>query len=310
MTAITKKRAGGRLKGRNNQLQLLVLIAPAILIKLLFHYLPMFGLVIAFEDFNIVRGVFRSEWVGFENFDRFFSGIYAWRVIRNTLLINVFSILFEFPLPILFALALNEIKDGPFKRVSQTISYLPHFISTVILVGIIKILFASNGVVNVLVRALGGKTTLFLSKPEWFRPLYIFSDVWQHLGWNAIIYMAALAGVDMSLYEAAEIDGANRLQKIVHISLPSILPVVTTMFILRLSSILGVGFEKVYLMYNQSVYETADVISTYLYRKSFESSYPDYGLSTAIGMISSIVGGIFVFIGNSTVKKMNGSSLI
>ena len=292
-----------------SQLQLLMMIMPAVLLCFVFCYIPMFGIVIAFQKYNLIKGVLKSPWVGFDNFARFFNSMYAWRTIRNTLLLNVYSIAFAFPMPILFALIINEIRHATYKRVIQTISYLPHFISTVVLVGIVKLIFSNDGVINQAIQALGGEAVLFLAKPGWFRPIYIGSGVWQELGWGSIMYLAALNGVDVSLYEAAEIDGASRVQKIVHVSLPAIVPVICTMLILRLSSILSVGFEKVLLLYNSSTYETADVISTYLYRKSFESSYPDYGLSGAIGLLSSLVGGVFVFAGDRITKKLSGSGL-
>lgn len=297
------------MRDRKSQMQLLMMIAPALILCFLFCYVPMYGIVIAFQKYNLIKGILGSQWVGFSNFARYFNSMYAWRTIRNTLLINVYDIVFGFPMPILFALIINEIRNSTFKRITQTVSYLPHFISTVVLVGIVKLIFSNGGVVNKTIETFGGEAVLFLAKPGWFRSIYIGSGIWQGLGWGSIMYLAALNGVDMSLYEAAEIDGANRIQKIIHVSIPAIVPVICTMLILRLSSILSVGFEKVMLLYNSSTYETADVISTYLYRKSFESSYPDYGLSSAIGLFSGLVGSIFVFAGDRITKKLSGNGL-
>lgn len=293
-----------------NNFQLDLMMLPGILVCLLFAYLPMFGLIMAFQDYNLIDGFSHSEWIGIENFARFFRDEYSWRIIRNTVLLNIYNLLFVFTIPIGFALCLNELRDGIFKRVSQTISYLPYFISTVVLVGIIQLVLAQDGVVNRLVMLCGGLPVNFLMRPAYFRTIYITSELWQFLGWNTIIFLAALSGIDPSLYEAAQIDGASRFQRMRYISLPGITTVICTLLILQLASILNIGFEKVYLLYNPSTYETADVISTYLYRKSFQTTTPEFGYSAAVGMIQSVVGGGFVLIGNMVTRKLNNTSLI
>ncbi len=288
---------------------LYAMVAPGVLLCAVFSYVPMFGILIAFQDYDLIGGPFSSAWVGLENFRRFFSDPYCWRIIRNTMLLNVYGLVFVFPAPILLALMLNEFTGSAFKRAAQTVSYLPHFMSTVVIVGILQNLLGPKGAVNHLVVALSGKEVMFLMRPEWFRPVYIGSDIWQTIGWSSIIYLAALTGVSPELYESAVIDGAGRWRKMVHISVPSIAPVITTLFILSLSSILSVGFEKVYLLYNPATYETADVIATYLYRKAFESEMPEFGYAAAVGLFQSAVACVFVWAANAAVRRINNQSL-
>lgn len=287
---------------------LLLMFLPIMAYYIIFHYLPMSGAIIAFKRFVPGHGIYYGKWVGFKWFDQFLSSPYAFRLIRNTVLISVFYILIGFPLPILFALAINEIRHSGIKRTVQTVSYLPHFISTVILVGMLSNIFSlDNGLVNTIRKALGLEQIAFFQDPGWFRPLYVGSSVWQGFGWNAIIYIAAISGIDPTLYEAGDIDGISRFGKVRHITLPMLLPTIIILFIMELGGIMSVGFEKVFLMYNTATYETADVISTYVYRKGLDDG--QYSFSTAVGLFNSVVNFILVFSANTICKKATGSSL-
>ncbi|MDR2078515.1 MAG: ABC transporter permease subunit, partial [Treponema sp.] len=252
---------------------LIMMILPVVVYYILFSYLPMYGVVIAFKDYRPGRGIWGSRWVGLEHFKQFFGGFFFVRLLRNTLLISVYSLVWGFPVPIIFALILNEFKDGVFKRSIQTITYLPHFISVVVICGmIVNFLSPANGIVNIVLEKLIGKRIGFLNESGWFRGIYVGSGIWQGFGWNSIIYLAALSGIDMNLYEAAKIDGAGRLRQIRHISLPGIMPTVVTLFILSVGNLMSVGFEKIILLSNPAIYETADVISTYVYRMGIQST--------------------------------------
>lgn len=247
---------------------LFILFLPGLLYFLIFKYLPMFGIVIAFKNYDIFDGFMKSKWVGLNHFTNFFKGPYFWMLIRNTLLLNIYSIIFSFPIPIIFALLLNEIKKSWFKRLTQTVSYLPHFISTVVIVGmIIDFLSPTNGLISIgLSKLTGNEPVFYMAKAEYFRTIYIISGVWQHMGWSSIIYLSALTGVDPILYEAATVDGANRFHKMIHITIPGIIPTIVVCFILNLGSILDVGFEKVFLMQNSLNFENSEVISTFVER--------------------------------------------
>jgi putative aldouronate transport system permease protein len=241
---------------------------------------------------------------------RFFKSIYMWRLIRNTLLLNAYGMLIGFPAPILLALMLNEVRKGWFKRLAQTASYLPYFISTVVVATIVMAVLATadqGGLINSLLRALGRDPIDFMNRPEWFRHIYVWSDVWQWTGWNSIIYLAALASIDPTLYESAEIDGAGRFAKIRHISLPGILPVIMVLLLLSMGYMLSIGFEKVFMLYNASTYETADVISTYVYRAGLLGN--DYGFGAAIGLFSSVVNLIMLVAFNSVARRFEQQSL-
>ena len=247
---------------------LLLLVLPAFLLILLFNYIPMGGLLMAFENYSTKKGIFGSEFVGLENFKQFFSSIFAFRVIKNTFLLSFLNLLWGFPIPIIFALMLNELKNGPFKKVVQTVSYLPHFVSTVVIIGMMISMFDPNfGLVNVLRAKLGLDSIAFMSDASWFRTLFVGSEVWQNFGWNSIIYIAAIAGISQDLYEAAKIDGANRFQLAMKITLPSLVPTILTLFILNCGWMFSLGFEKVILMYSPGTYAVSDIISTYVYRK-------------------------------------------
>ncbi len=283
------------------------LILPVLIYLLLFCYKPMYGLIIAFQRYRPRLGISKSEFVGFEQFMRFFKDPYFWRLLRNTFSISGLSILFGFPAPILLALLLNEVRNKWFKKTVQTVSYIPHFISIVVVCGIIKSFTQTNGVINDVVAFFGGERINMLSTTGLFYPVYVISGIWQQIGWDSIIYLAALAGIDQEQYEAAKIDGATRLQLMWHITFPGILPTVTTLLVLRLGSVLGVGYEKILLLYQPLTYEVADVISTYVYRKGIIDA--DYSFSAAIGMFNSLVNIVFLLVANKASKKMGQSGL-
>lgn len=286
---------------------LYLMALPIVAGYILFDYLPMYGIIIAFKDYDILAGYFNSPWVGLRNFSRFLTDPYLLRTVKNTVILGLYSLLWGFWPPIIFALILNEINNIYFKKVMQTISYLPHFISMVVIVGMLTEFFSTTGLVNQFRKSIFGLEAIsFFNYPEYFRSLYIGSGIWQGLGWGSIIYLAALAGIDQEVYEAAIIDGANRFQRIWHISIPGIMPTITILLILSTSSIIRVGFEKVYLMQNPAIYETADVISTYVYRMGIISR--DFSYTTAVGLLNSIVSFILLITANKISKKFQGST--
>ena len=287
---------------------LFLMFAPIFIYYIVFHYLPMTGAIIAFKDYKPGRGIYNGEWVGLKWFIQYFKSPYAFRTIRNTILISFYQIAIGFPIPILFAVCVTEIKQMAFRRVVQTVSYLPHFISTVVLVGMMKQMFTmNNGIINKFVVMFGGDIINFLNDPAWFRTMYVGSGIWQSFGFSSIIYIAAITGIDPTLYEAGKIDGITKFKEAWYITLPMISQTVVTLFILRLGNILSVGFEKVFLMYSPAVYETADVISTYVYRKGIEST--TYSFASAVGLFNSVVNFMFVFIANQVSRKLTDSSL-
>lgn len=290
---------------RNWQYYLLLL--PAFVYVLIFCYGPMYGLQIAFKNYKMSLGVWGSPWIGFRNFTDFFGGYYFWTLIRNTFVLSLSTLVFSFPVPIMIALLVNEL-SGRFKRVLQTILYAPHFISTVVLVGMITILFSpSMGIVNTFLNRLGVDSIYFMGDPNFFRPLYIGSDIWQHMGWNAIIYIAALSGVDPGLHEAAELDGASRLQRIIHINLPCILPTIIIMLIMQLGSIATISYEKVFLMQNDLNLGVSEVISTYVYKRGLVNN--NYSFATAVGLFNNIVNVTMLVIANKVSRKFSETSL-
>jgi putative aldouronate transport system permease protein len=270
------------------------MIAPVILYYLVFNYIPMFGQVIAFQNYRPARGIFNSPWVGLKNFAGFFQGPFAGRVIRNTIILSLYDILFCFPLPVILALLLNELKGGAFKRIAQTITYMPHFISLVIMCGMIVNFTSSYGVITSVLGRLGFERTNLLSKAGYFRTIYTASTIWKTIGWGSIIYLAALSNVDMSLYEAASIDGAGRFRKVYHIMIPALVPIVAVQLIMRIGHLMSQGAEKVILLYSPIVYETADTIASYVYRVGL--SEQNYSLASAVGMFNSVINlGLLVF---------------
>jgi putative aldouronate transport system permease protein len=279
----------------------MMLIIPVAYI-IIFKYVPMYGVTIAFKNFNMGKGILGSEWNNFKHFKVLFSSYTFYRVLRNTVIISLQRIVFEFPAAILFALILNELRSIKFKKVVQTVSYLPYFMSWVVLAGIInEILSPQRGIINIIIIKLGGEPIYFLTEKRLFRSILVVTNIWRSVGWGAIIYLAALSAINPSLYEAAEIDGANRFQKMMHISIPSILPVVVIMFIIKLSYILKAGFDQIFNLYNPLVYEVADIFDTYVYRVGLVDVRFDY--STAVGFFMNVVGLVFVVGSNMIIRK-------
>ncbi len=280
-----------------------MLLIPGLLFLLLFKYTPLYGVLIAFQDFNIFDGIRGSEWVGLEQFHKLVQSEEFGQVFMNTLLISMYKIVLLFPVPILIALVLNEVRLMFFKRTIQTIIYLPHFLSWVIISGLfVTILSTSGGLVNNIIQWFGGEPISFFVSNQYFRSLVVFTAGWKEVGWNAIVFIAAIAGIDQEQYEAASIDGAGRIRRMLHISLPGILPTVVLMFILRLGSVLDAGTEQILTMYNPVVYETADVIGTFVYRIGLGKM--DYSFSTAVGLFNSVVGFILIVSGNYISRKL------
>ncbi len=287
---------------------LYLLIAPVVLYYILFHYFPLYGIQIAFKDFNPFLGVWDSPWAGFKYFQQFFSSVYLKRLLSNTLILNLYALVVGFPAPIILALMINEVRLNPLKRAIQTIVYIPHFISLVVVVGmLISFLSPRNGMVNVILTALGGESIHFLAEPKWFKTIYVFSGIWQEAGWGCIIYLAAIAGIDPCLYESAIVDGASRWQRLLKITIPSVIPTVIIMLILRMGSLFSVGFEKIMLMYNPITYETADVISTYVYRRGIQGG--EFSFSTAVGLFNSVINLVMLITFNTISKKVSDTSL-
>ena len=295
-----------RLIKRNWQLYLFLL--PAVVIFLLFHYYPMYGVQIAFKDFRANLGIAGSPWVGLKHFKRFVTTSSFTLLMGNTLRISLMSLLIGFPMPVLFALLINEIRYTPYRKMIQTVSYAPHFISTVVMVSMLTIFLDKDyGIVNVLIGTLGIGPYDFMTKGPWFPSIYVISNIWQNLGWDAIIYIAALSGVDMQLHEAAMIDGATRVQRVWHINLPSILPTVIIMLILACGKIMSVGFEKVYLMQNALNTSHSEIISTFVYKAGLQSA--QYSFSTAIGLFNSVINLILLLFVNMLSKRLGETSL-
>lgn len=284
-----------------------VMLIPLLVFYFVFHYYPMYGAQIAFKNFSIGKGIEGSPWVGLKHFDQFFKSIYFERLLKNTLLINVFDIILGFPLPILLALLLNEVRSNTYKRTIQTVTYLPHFISTVVLCSLVREFTSRTGLINNLIQLFGHDPILFLQKPEWYRTVFIGSGIWQECGWNSIIYMAALSAIDVEQYEAARIDGANRLQQIWYITLPALLSTIVIMLIIRCGKIMNVGAEKTLLLYNPATYKTADVISSYVYRKGIIDG--NYSFSTAVGLFNSVINFVMLISVNKISNKLTGSGL-
>lgn len=293
---------------KNRQLYFIVL--PVIIFYAVFRYGPMYGSLIAFMDFRPAKGIWGSDWVGLKHFIRFIQDHYFLRTIRNTITISVSNIVFSMPAAIILALLINEIRNTKFQRVVQTISYLPHFVSLVVICGMLKDFLGSDGIITSILSFLGiVEMKNLLMVPEYYKTIHVASGIWQTMGWNSIIYLSAMAGIDQEQYEAAELDGAGRFAKMRYITLPSILPTITIMFIMRLGQVMGVGYEKILLLSNTVNKESAEVISSYVYSMSLGSTYPQYSYSAAVGLFSSVINLILVTIGNSLCKKLNGSGL-
>ncbi|CAM4296704.1 ABC transporter permease subunit [Paenibacillus phoenicis] len=286
---------------------LYLMMIPVIAYYVIFHYGPMYGAIIAFKDFSPVKGILGSDWVGLKHFEEFFGSYYFLRVLKNTVLISLYTLIFEFPAPIILALLINEVRRRRFKRVVQTITYMPYFISLVVICGIITDFTNADGLINRLFMLLGYDGQAMLQKPELFRPIYVLSEIWQRIGWESIIYIAALMSIDLEQYEAARIDGASRLKQMFYITLPGLVPVITIMFILRIGNLLNVGFEKIILLYNPITYETADVISTFVYRKGLLEFGWSY--SSAVGLFNSVINLALLISANYISRKVNENSL-
>lgn len=287
--------------------QLYSLVVLPLVFLLIFRYVPMLGNVIAFRRFRPGGSIFGDEWVGLRYVELFINDAKFWQVFQNTVILGGLSLLIVFPLPIILALLLNEVRRAKFKRLVQTVSYLPHFMSIVIVAGMVLQIFSVQGTVNQIVEAVGGDPVSFIQRPEWFRFIYISSEAWQTVGWGTILYLAALTTIDANLYEAARIDGANRWKQTWHITLPGIRPTMITLLILNIGSFMAVGFEKVLLLYNPLTYPTADVISTYLYRIGIESS--NFSYATAIGLFESLIGLTLILSANAISRRAVGTSL-
>lgn len=286
---------------------LYLLILPALAYIIIFNYAPMFGIQIAFKNYRTSRGIFGSEWIGLENFIRFLTYPDFWLLIRNTLTLSLYS-LATFPCSLILALSINEVRKLKFKKTVQMITYMPHFISTVVLVGMLNLFFAqSNGLVNNIIALIGLERMAFLTSPRYFAHLYIWSGVWQNIGWGSIIYVAALSSVSPELIEAARIDGANRMQTILHVNIPTILPTIVILLILSTGNILSVGFEKVYLMQNAVNLSVSQIISTYVYEVGLISGRFSY--STAIGLFNNVINVIVLLIVNYSANRVSGTSL-
>lgn len=305
--AAPKPKKQGFFKKLGASKYLVLLMLPGLIYYLIFHYLPMYGIVIAFTNYKggALPG---SSFVGFKWFTEFFNSFYFGRLLGNTLILSLYNLIFSFPIPIIFALALNEMRCRPFKRVVQTVSYLPHFISVVVIVGMLRTMLSpTDGVINNLIRANGGNAINFFGNSQYFRPLYIGSGVWQTFGWNSIIYLAALTNADPSLYEAARIDGANRWQQLLHVSIPCILPTMIILLIMQLGRTMSVGYEKIILMYEPATYEVADVISTYVYRRGIVNG--QYSFATAIGLFNSVINMVLLIAVNTVSRRISEVSL-
>ena len=291
-----------------NNRWLYVLILPALIYILLFNYLPMYGVQIAFKNYKAVKGIAGSAWVGFKHFNTFFSAYYFNRLITNTLVLNLLSLVFSFPIPILLAIVINNIKNQRLKKFTQTAIYVPHFISTVVLAGILYILLSpTNGIINYLIQAWGGSSIYFMNEADWFRPIYIISGIWQNAGWNSILYIAALSSVDPELYEAATIDGANKWQKVRYVDVPHILPTATMMLILNCGSLMSSATQKTLLLQTSGNISMSDIIGTYVYTMGINNGQFSY--TAAIGLFVNVINFILVVSANTVSRKMQGETL-
>lgn len=287
---------------------LYLFLLPSAVILLLLNVIPMYGIQIAFKKFVANQGIWGSKWIGFSNFSNFFSSYMFSSLIKNTLAISLYSIVVSFPFPILLALLLNYCVHPKLKKTTQMVTYAPHFISTVVLIGMINVFFSSEGLVNTVTELLGGSKVSYLESPSIFRHLYVWSHIWQRTGYNSVIYIAALSGISMEIHEAAIVDGANKLQRAVHIDLPSILPTAVILLIMSTGNVLSVGYEKVYLMQNDLNLSASEIISTYVYKIGLANA--QYSYSTAIGLFNNVVNVIILMTVNKIADKLSGSALL
>lgn len=296
--------------GRNiyRERALYILFLPVLLYYLIFAYLPVGGIILAFKRYSPALGIFGSQWIGFDNFIKFFSSYNFGKVLWNTIRISLCMIVFSFPAPIILALLLNEIRCMAFKKTVQTLTYLPHFISLVVAVGLLTDFFSRTGLVNNIRASMGLERIAYMMEENYFTPMYVISGIWQQIGWGSIIYIAAISGIDQELYEAADIDGAGRFQKMFHITLTGIMPTITVLFIMQLGKVMSVGYEKIILMSNDLVLSKSEVISSYVYKLGF-GTYPDYGYSTAVNVFNMVVNVTILCIANKFSRKVNETSL-
>lgn len=300
----------GQAASFKRSLPLLLMLVPGIIYFIVFHYIPMYGVTIAFKNYRIYHNIMSAPWVGFKNFEMFFSNPMFWKLIKNTLLLNIYQLVWGFWPPILLALLLNELSNQRFKKTVQTITYLPHFVSTVVIVGMLfSFSSPSTGLFNNVVKFFGGQPIPFMARPEWFRTMYIASDIWKGLGWGSIIYLAALTNVDVELYEAAYMDGANRLQRVVNITLPAIMPTITILLIFAIGGLMKEGAEKIIIMQNNQplINDTSEIISSYVYKQGIRES--NYGYATAVGLFNSVISIILLSVANFVSKKLSETSL-
>ncbi|KRF31740.1 ABC transporter permease [Paenibacillus sp. Soil787] len=283
---------------------LLVMMIPAIIYYIIFHYLPMIGVLLAFKDFKITQGILGSPWAGLYHFEKIIHDSYFYTVLKNTIVISLYKLVFGFPVPIVFALLLSEISNLKFKKVVQTVSYLPHFISWVVLAGIFFTIFSLDGPINAIVKLFGGDPMLYLADDRYFRTILVVTSIFQGFGWGSIIYFAAISGIDPQLYEAAVIDGAGRFKRMIYISIPMLVPIIAIMLILSMSGILDAGFDQIFNMYNAKVYNVSDIIDTYVYRKGLIEL--NYSYATAVGLFKSVVALLLILAVNRIVKWIGG----
>ncbi len=308
MTEMSKARRRRLWRRVKRKRVLYLMLLPGMLLLLIFHYIPMWGVLIAFKDYRVLKGILASDWVGLKHFRAFFGGRMFSSVVLNTLILNCYSLIFAFPLPLVFALMLNEVRVDWFKKGVQTITYMPHFISTVVIVGMMKeLLSPTNGIVNQILMRMGHEPIYFFGKAGYFRSLYIISGAWAGTGWGSIVYLAAIAAVDVSLYEAATIDGASRLQKIWHVTLPCIRSTFMVMLILRLGQMLGSDSEKVLLMQTSGNRSVSELLSTYIYNRGVLNS--EYSYSTAVGLFNSAVSFLLILVANTLSRRLTEESL-
>lgn len=304
---LERRRGAGWLRELRLSGHLYLMVLPGVLGFLLFHYVPMYGIIIAFKQYDLILGFDGSPWVGLKHFQSFFADPYAVRVVKNTLLLGLYSLLFGFWPPILLALLLNELTSKRWKKFFQSVSYLPHFIAMVVVVGMLMELLGANGPVNLLLGSLGMEPVAFFNESSYFRTLFVGSGIWQGIGWGSILYLAALTGIDPELYEASYMDGANRFRRIWHISLPGMLPTITILFILHASDVINIGFEKAYLMSNPAIYEVGDVIQTYVYRRGIIDR--NFSYATAVGLLNSVAAFLILYVTNRASRALKQNSL-
>lgn len=287
--------------------QLYLIMLPVLLWYIIFCYCPLYGILAAFQRYNVRRGIMGSTWIGLKNFKDFFGSYYFGRVLGNTLRLNIADLVLAWPTSILFAILLNEIRKSGFKRTVQTMTYLPHFVSVVVVCGLIKDFSGVNGVFNDVVAVLGGNRISLLTKKELFTPIYVISNIWQNMGYGSILYLAAIGGINSELYEAAMLDGAGRLRQTWHVTLPGLAPTIITMLIMRIGNLLNVSFEKILLLLNDANREVAEVISTFVYQKGLVEAV--YGYSTAVGLFNSVICLVFLVIANAISRRFSETSL-